>query len=129
MLRRVILIVLVPLLLAACGSSAPTPTAGRTSPPSPASPGSAVPSGTPGTGDPATIGAAFIAALSRGDDAAAEGMEDATMRAAAPGPALGRLWAQFVAQYGAFQAIGTITTTTQARTRSRPWRPSSRTAR
>jgi dienelactone hydrolase len=114
MLRRVILIVLVPLLLAACGSSAPTPTAGRTSPPSPASPGSAVPSGAPGTGDPATIGAAFIAALSRGDDAAAEGIEDATMRAAAPGPALGRLWAQFVAHYGAFQAIGTITTTTQA---------------
>ncbi len=111
MLRRVMLIVLVPLLLAACGSSALTPTGGRASSPSPAPPGGATPSG---AGDPAAIGAAFIGALSRGDDAAAEGMEDATMRAAAPGPALGQIWAQFVAQYGAFQAIGTVTTTTQA---------------
>ena len=36
------------------------------------------------------------------------------MRAAAPAAALGQLWAQFVAQYGAFQVIGTATTTVQA---------------
>ena len=36
------------------------------------------------------------------------------MRAAAPAAQLGQLWAQFVAQYGAFQGIGTATTTVQA---------------
>jgi dienelactone hydrolase len=41
-------------------------------------------------------------------------MEDATMRAAAPGATLGQLWAQLVAQYGAFQSIGGVTTTAQA---------------
>ncbi|HZL14639.1 MAG TPA: DUF3887 domain-containing protein, partial [Verrucomicrobiae bacterium] len=66
------------------------------------------------SGDPASIGSAFVAALARGDDASAEAMEDATMRAAAPGAALGKLWGQFVAQYGAFGGIGTVTTTAQA---------------
>lgn len=36
------------------------------------------------------------------------------MRAAAPGATLGQLWAQLVAQYGAFQSIGGVTTTAQA---------------
>jgi dienelactone hydrolase len=114
MFRRVMFIVLVPLLLAACGSGALTPTAGRTSSPSPASPGGAAPSGAPRSSDPASTGAAFIGALSRGDDAAAEGMEDATMRAAAPAAELGQLWAQFVAQFGAFQGIGPVITAAQA---------------
>ena len=113
MVRRCTLIVLIPLVLAACGSTTPTPTTGMTSSPSPAS-SPVPPSGTVRSGDPATIGAAFVAALSRGDDSAAEGMEDATMRAAAPAAQLGQLWAQFVAQYGAFQDIGTATTTAQA---------------
>jgi hypothetical protein len=60
------------------------------------------------------IGRAFIRALSRGDDATAEAMEDATMRAAAPAATLGQLWAQFITQYGAFQNIGGVTTTAQA---------------
>jgi uncharacterized protein len=113
MVRRWTLIVLIPLVLAACGSTTPTPTAGLPSSPPPAS-SRVPPSGAPTGGDPAAVGEAFVAALSRGDDSAAGGMEDATMRAAAPAAALGQLWAQFVAQYGAFQVIGTATTTVQA---------------
>ena len=114
------LVVLVALLLAACGSGVATnaPASGSPSPagaPSSAgSPSSGAASLSAPSGDPASIGAAFVAALARGDDASAEAMEDATMRAAAPGAALGKLWAQFVAQYGAFGGVGTVTTTAQA---------------
>ena len=115
------LIVLVPLLLAACGSgTANTSPAPASASPAVATAQPAGPSGgaaslsAPSSGDPASIGRSFIAALARGDDASAEAMEDATMRAAAPGATLGKLWAQFTAQYGAFGAIGTVTTTAQA---------------
>ena len=114
------LIVLVPLLLAACGSGTATipPTLGSASPAGassqPVSPSGGAATLSAPSGDPASIGSAFVAALARGDDASAEAMEDATMRAAAPGAALGKLWGQFVAQYGAFGGVGTVTTTAQA---------------
>jgi hypothetical protein len=114
------LVGLVALLLAACGSGTATtsPAPGSASPAGasslPASPSGGAASLSAPSGDPASIGAAFVAALARGDDASAEAMEDTTMRAAAPGAALGNLWAQFVAQYGAFGGIGTVTTTVQA---------------
>ena len=75
------------------------------------------PSGAPtelsgaGAPDPAAIGRAFIEALAGGDLAAAESMEDATMRAAAPAASLGVLWAQIEGQFGTFAGIGEITTT------------------
>jgi hypothetical protein len=72
---------------------------------------SRVPAGGP---SPAGIGRAFIEALSRGDDAAAQGMEDATMLAAAPAAQLGRIWQQFVTQFGAFESIGAVSATAQA---------------
>ena len=99
MIRRVTLIGVVTMWLAACGRSAATP------------PPTAAPSS--GSGDPASIGRAFVDALSRGDDATAEAMEDDAMRAAAPAAKLGQLWQAFVAQYGAFRGIGTVGTTVQ----------------
>ncbi|MGO9207377.1 MAG: alpha/beta fold hydrolase, partial [Candidatus Limnocylindrales bacterium] len=104
MFRRLIVALVAASVLAGCGSVAPSPV---------------TPSGAPVTpnesgGDPAAIGRAFIGALSRGDDATAEAMEDATMRAAAPAATLGQLWAQFITQFGAFQNIGGVTTTAQA---------------
>jgi hypothetical protein len=75
------------------------------------------PSGAPtessgaGAPDPAAIGRAFIEALAGGDLAAAESMEDVTMRAAAPAAALGVLWAQIEGQFGTFAGIGEVTTT------------------
>ena len=114
------LVVLVAFLVAACGSGTATtsPAPGSVAPAGassqPASPSGGAASLSAPNADPASIGAAFVAALARGDDASAEAMEDATMRAAAPGAALATLWAQFVAQYGAFGAVGTVTTTVQA---------------
>ncbi len=110
MIRRWTLMVLIAFLFVACGSTTPS----RTSSPSAAPSSAPIPSSAPNGSDAASTGAAYITALAHGDEAAAEGMEDATMRAAAPAAALGQLWAQFVAQYGAFQGIGTVTTTAQA---------------
>ena len=64
--------------------------------------------------DAASVGTAFIEAIARGDGAAAEALEDATMRGAAPAAALAQLWDQLVAQHGAFDRIGAVTTTAQA---------------
>jgi uncharacterized protein len=64
--------------------------------------------------DAASVGKAFIEAIAHGDGAAAEALEDATMRGAAPAAALAQLWAQLVAQHGAFDGIGAVTTTPQA---------------
>ena len=48
----------------------------------------------------------FLDALARGDTTAAEALEDATMRQAAPAAALSTLWSQLEAQFGAFGAFG-----------------------
>ncbi len=99
MLGRRLLIALVALGLAACS-------AGEASP-------STSPSGSPavpvGPGDPAAIGRAFIEAIAAGDTAAAEAMEDPTMRGAAPAAVLAQLWGQFETQFGAFVAIDGVT--------------------
>jgi uncharacterized protein len=121
MIRRAAVAALISLLLAGCGVSSATPAPAAVTPP----PVSAVPSATAvasqpvlssptaTSGGPAAVGRAFIDALARGDTAAAEALEDATMRAAAPGAQLGQLWQQFEAQYGAYQGIGAVTTTVQ----------------
>jgi len=64
--------------------------------------------------DPASVGRAFIDALSRGDFSGAQATEDEAMRAAAPAAALGQLWQQFEAQFGAFERLGAVGTTAQA---------------
>jgi dienelactone hydrolase len=75
----------------------------------------ATPGSTPSAGvDPAAIGRAFVDALARGDAAAAEAMEDATMRAAAPAGMLSQLWQQLEGQMGAFRGLGAATTKEQA---------------
>ena len=51
---------------------------------------------------------AFVNALAGGDMTAAEAMEDATMRAAAPAAALTQLWSQIEGQFGTFTGIGDI---------------------
>ena len=107
MIRRLFLVLVASTVLAACGSSAPT------SPPPGATPAPVSSPNPSGGADPATVGRAFIDALSRNDDAGAEAMEDGTMRAAAPAAKLGQLWQAFVTQYGAFRGIGTVTTTAQ----------------
>ena len=94
MVRRLVLVCLA-LLLAACSSGAS---------PSP----SAVPSISAGPPEPASIGRAFIDAVSRGDNAAAQALEDEAMLAAAPAAKLGELWQAIVTQYGAFQSIGRV---------------------
>ncbi len=107
MLRRLIVTLVAVSVLAGCGSTSVAP--------SPAgAPGGTAGAPTATGGDPASIGRAFIGALATGDDAGAEAMEDAAMRAAAPAASLGQLWQQFVARYGAFQGIGGVTTTVQA---------------
>ena len=114
--RRSLALVLFASLLAACGSAPPSP-----SPPAPPGGPSSSAGSTRATvapspaasADPAAIGHAFIDALSRGDTAGAQAMEDAAMLAAAPAPKLGQLWQGLVAQYGAFQSIGTTSTQSQ----------------
>jgi len=131
MVLRLMFVALVSLGLAACGvsSATPSPSMSPGSPPAPvASPsiggsptGSSGPTGSGGptssggpTGsggaDPAAIGRAFVEALASGDTAAAEAMEDATMRTAAPGAALAKVWGQIVTQFGAFAGLGDVTT-------------------
>jgi dienelactone hydrolase len=96
-------------LLVACGpASSTSPTL------SPAV--SAVPSAasSPAADDQVAVARAFIGALARGDTAAAEAMEDAVMRDAAPAATLGVLWGQFEAQFGAFGGLGTAETAAAA---------------
>lgn len=131
MARRLLLIVVASVLVAACGSATSTP-------PSAATPSSSVPGATaqapgasvgspaasvapaspatsPTTGsDPASTGQAFIVALAQGNYAAAQAMEDSTMLAAAPADKLATIWQQFVAQFGTYARVGAATTTTQA---------------
>ncbi len=104
MFRCLIVALVAASVLAGCGPVTPSPAAPSGAPVTPNTSG----------GDPAAIGRAFVGALSRGDDATAEAMEDATMRAAAPAATLGQLWAQFITQFGALQNIGGVTTTAQA---------------
>jgi dienelactone hydrolase len=54
------------------------------------------------------VGLAFVNALSTGDMAAAEAMEDTTMRGAAPAAALTQLWSQLEGQFGAFTGLGDV---------------------
>jgi dienelactone hydrolase len=112
MAHRLILALVVSLALAGCGSAAPT--APPAALPSPAPTGSVGASSSPAaSADAASVARGFVEALSRGDDAAAQALEDTAMLAAVPAPKLSQLWGQFVAQYGAFGAIGDIATTTQ----------------
>ncbi len=90
--------------LAACG--APASSSASPSQDAPAA-GATV---SPVDADAAGIGGRFVEALASGDMAAAEAMEDATMRGAAPASALAQLWAQLVGQFGVYQGIGTVTT-------------------
>ena len=120
MVRRVILVALVSLALAACapGGATPSPstTPGVTPSPAASPPAGGSPTGPTSTGgvDARAIGLAFIEALASGDTAAAEAMEDDTMRKAAPAAALGQLWGQIVAQFGAFGGLGDVTTQVKA---------------
>ena len=121
MIRRMMLVALVSLGLAACapGGATPSPSTPPMATSSPAvSPSTGIPgpTGPAGTGgaDPAAIGGAFVAALAGGDTAAAAAMEDPTMRNAAPAAALGQLWGQITAQFGAFVSIGDVTTAVKA---------------
>lgn len=115
MMRRWTLIILVPLLFAACGSSTATSSPARTSSPSAAPSGSATPAtSAAGSADPTSIGYAFIASLSRGDWTGAQAMEDPVMAAAAPASQLQQIAQGLAAQYGAFQSIGSVTTTSAA---------------
>ena len=110
MVRRMMLVTLLALALAGCASgasSSPSPSASAATPTP-----SLEPSGPAGL-DPAAVGRAFADALARGDTAAAESMEDDTMRAAAPASMLEQLWDQLVAQFGAFERLGDVETTEQ----------------
>jgi len=69
---------------------------------------------TAGSGDPASIGTAFVEALARGDWAGAQVMEDPVMAAAVPASKLQQLAQLLAAQYGAYQSIGSVTATPQA---------------
>ncbi len=95
------------LVVSACAPGEPSSSATLPSP-------SGAPTESAGAGAPdpaAAIGRAFVEALASGDLAAAEAMEDPTMRAAAPAASLGTLWSQIEGQFGAFAGIGEVTTT------------------
>jgi pimeloyl-ACP methyl ester carboxylesterase len=107
MVRRVMLAALLSLGIAACaGTTSPLSTV--TPEETPMSSKSSRPTGP--AGEAAAIGLAFLDALARGDTAAAEAMEDGTMRAAAPAAALGALWQQLVGEFGAFEGLGSVET-------------------
>ena len=115
MFRRWMLVVLVSAVCAACASSTPAGSPARAPSPSATAPGAAAPSAVPGaSGDPASIGRAYIEALSRGDWTGAQAMEDPVMGAAAPASKLQQIVQSLVAQYGAFGAIGSVSTTPAA---------------
>ncbi len=115
MVHRLLLVSLMTLVVTGCGSTGPTPSGGSTHGiPTSASPGADGASGSaPATRDAAVLARSFVDALSRGDTAAAEAMEDATMRSAAPAGKLGSLWQSFVQQFGAFQGLGGVQTVEQ----------------
>jgi hypothetical protein len=98
---RTVALILVAVAVAACGvgETAATPTE-----PTRTAAASVAPSGSGGR-DPAAIGRSFIEALAAGDTAAAEAMEDDTMRDAAPSAALGQLWSQIVGEFGEYRGI------------------------
>ena len=100
MLRR-LLVALVAATLAGCATTSST-----------SLPSTAVPN-TPSGVDTAAIGRAFVDAIARGDCAAAEAMEDAAMRSAAPATKLADGWQALVEPYGAFQSFGAVTTGTE----------------
>jgi hypothetical protein len=109
--RSALILAVASLVLAACGSGAAGPSAGSATSAVPASPdASASPSAGPGSTQPTSpasaVGLAFVHALAEGDMAAAEAMEDATMRGAAPAAALTQLWSQLEGQFGAFAGVG-----------------------
>jgi fermentation-respiration switch protein FrsA (DUF1100 family) len=64
--------------------------------------------------DPVAVATEFLTAISAGNSAAAEALETPEMVAAAPAAQLDQLWSQLVAQYGAFQSIGSTATATPA---------------
>ncbi len=64
-------------------------------------------------GDLASIGQAFIEALSRGDWPGARAMEDPALLAALPASKLQQTAQMLAAQYGAYQSIGSVTTSCQ----------------
>ena len=104
MARRLLLAALLSVGLAACAGGVTSPSTSPTEvAPLPSDPNEPA-------GEAATIGLAFVDALARGDTAAAEAMEDGTMRAAAPAAALGQLWQQLVDQFGAFGSLGSVET-------------------
>jgi dienelactone hydrolase len=114
---RAVTVVLIPTLLVACGTRSPTPApaAAATTPAAVGPTGSATASAPANSAaDPASIGRAFIEALARGDWAGAQAMEDPVMAAAAPAAQLEQIAQSLVAQYGAYQSIGSVATTTQA---------------
>jgi hypothetical protein len=97
MIRRwSLVVVLTSLVLAACTSSKPSPS-GRS--------GRAA--------DPATTGRAFIEAMSRQDWAGAAAMMDPALGGADAASHLQQTATMLVTQYGAFQSIGSVTTTPQ----------------
>ncbi len=105
MLLRMLLVVAASVVLAACGP-APLPSAEETPMESPSAAPSTSAAPSAAATDPTATGTAFVQALARGDMAAAEAMEDATMRAAAPAAALTQLWAQITGQFGAVGGVG-----------------------
>jgi pimeloyl-ACP methyl ester carboxylesterase len=97
MIRRwSLVVVLASLVLAACTSSKPSP------------------SGPSGSGaDPAVIGRAFIEAMSREDWTGAAAMMDPGLAGANAASHLQQTGAMLATEYGAFQSIGSVTTTPQ----------------
>ena len=102
---RTIPLFIVALGLAACANGGTSPT-----PAPPAGSDSPTPAGT--GADAAAIGRAFVEALAKGDTGAAEAVEDATMRTAAPAAALAQLWGQIEGQFGTFTGIDGVETAT-----------------
>ena len=111
MIRRPLLVLIASITLVGCGSGpSPAPASGPTGPAAASTaPASPSPAGSPGT-DAVSIGKAFLAALASGDDATAEGLEDAAMHSAAPAATLGTLWQQLIGQFGTFERLGAATT-------------------
>ena len=112
-IRNSLLLAVASLALASCGSGTADPSSGSATPAVTGSPGaSASPSPAPvssqATSPAAAIGLAFVRALAGGDTTAAEAMEDATMRSAAPAAALAQLWDQLEGQFGAFGGVGDV---------------------
>jgi dienelactone hydrolase len=108
---RIVVTALVAVAVAACSPGGPSPTTGTPAATATASGGAG---STGSDAEVAAIARAFVEALASGDTATAEAMEDETMRSAAPAAALGQLWDQVVAQFGAYQGIGAIETASKA---------------